>query len=136
MGAFANSRFQVVISWAESVRACTRSLMISIGIIREFPLRVFLMNNRILWLVIPWPRVSISRAKLLRRRNSVVRALTNGCFHIIISGSKFIRAGDRSIMVAVTVVRELPLWGLHTNESAIGLVMGWAWILVVWADIT
>ncbi len=136
MGAFANSRFQVVISWAESVRACARSLMISIGIIREFPLRIFLMNNRILRLVIPWPRVSSSRAKLLRRRNGVVRALTNGCLHIIISGSEFIRTGERSIMVAVSVVRKLPLWGFHMNESAIGLIMGGAWVLVVWADIT
>ncbi len=65
-----------------------------------------------------------------------MRALTNCCFHVIISGSEFIRAGERSIMVAVTVVRELPLWGLHTNESAIGLIMGGAGILVVWADIT
>jgi len=136
VGAFTNSCFQVVISWTESVRACARSLMISIGIIREFPLRILFMNYTILRLVIPWPRVSISRAKLLRRRNSVVRALTNGCFHVIISGSEFIRAGARSIMVAVTIVRELPLWGLQVNESAIGLIMGGARVLVVWADIT
>ena len=65
-----------------------------------------------------------------------MRALTYGCFHVIISRSEFIRVGDRSIMVAVTIVRELPLWGLQVNESAIGLIMGGARVLVVWADIT
>lgn len=39
-------------------------------------------------------------------------------------------------MVAVTIVRELPLWRLQVNESPIGLIMGWPWVLVVWADIS
>jgi hypothetical protein len=110
--------------------------MISIGIIREFPLRILFMNDPVLWLVITWARVSVGRTKLLRSRNSVVRAFTNSCLHVVISRPKLIRAGDRSIMVAVTIVREFPLWGLQANESTVGLIMGWAWVLVVWAGIS
>jgi hypothetical protein len=39
--------------------------MISIGVIREFPLRILFMNNSIFWLILPGARVSVGRAKLL-----------------------------------------------------------------------
>jgi hypothetical protein len=39
-------------------------------------------------------------------------------------------------MVAVKIVRELPLRRLQVNESSIGLIMGWPWVLIVWADIS
>ena len=136
LGAFTNSRFHIVVSWAESVRASAWSLMITVGVIREFPLRILFMNYPILWLIMTWARVFVGRTKLLRWWNCIVRAFTNGSFHVIISWSKFVRAGDRSIMVAVTIVRELPLWRLQVNESSIGLIMGWPWILIVWADIS
>ena len=136
MGAFTNSGFHIVVSWAESVRASAWSLMITVGVIREFPLRILFMNHPILWLIMTWARVFVGRTKLLRWWNSIVRAFTNCSFHIIISWSKFVRAIDRSIMVAVKIVRELPLRRLQVNESPIGLIMGWPWVLIVWADIS
>jgi hypothetical protein len=39
-------------------------------------------------------------------------------------------------MVALKIVRELPLRILFMNKSVIGLIMAWAWVLVVWADIS
>lgn len=133
--AFTNSCFHIVLSWAKSVRACARSFMISIGVIREFPLRIFFMNNSIFWLILPGARVSVGRAKLLWRWNSVVRAFANSCFHVVVSWAKSIRASTRSIMIPVTIVRELPLRRLQVSESVIGLILAWSWVLVVWADI-
>jgi hypothetical protein len=65
-----------------------------------------------------------------------VRAFTNSCFHHIFSWAKSVRADGRSIVVALKVVRELPLGELLVNESVIGLIMAWAWVFVVWADIS
>jgi hypothetical protein len=65
-----------------------------------------------------------------------VRAFTNCCFHYIFSWAKSVRADARSIMVALEIIGELPLGELLVNESVVGLIMAWAWVLVVWADIS
>jgi hypothetical protein len=65
-----------------------------------------------------------------------VRAFTDSCFHNIFSWAKSVRADAGSIVVALKIVRELPLWELLVNESVIGLIMAWAWVLVVWTDIS
>jgi hypothetical protein len=65
-----------------------------------------------------------------------VRAFTNSSFHYIFSWAKSVRADARSIMVALEIIGELPLGELLVNESVVGLIMAWAWVLVVWADIS
>jgi hypothetical protein len=65
-----------------------------------------------------------------------VRAFTNSSFHYIFSWTQSIRADAGSIVVALKIVREFPLGELLVNESVIGLIMAWAWVFVVWADIS
>jgi hypothetical protein len=136
VGAFTNCCFHRVFSWTKSIRACNWSFMISIFIIREFPLRILFMNHPILWLVISRAGVPVGRTEFLWSWNSIVRAFTNSRFHSVFSWTKSVRADARSIMVALKIVRELPLRILFMNKSVIGLIMAWAWVLVVWADIS
>jgi hypothetical protein len=65
-----------------------------------------------------------------------VRTFTDSRFHYIFSWAKSVGANARPIMVALKIVRELPFWELLVNESVIGLIIAWAWVLIVWTDIS
>lgn len=135
MGTFTYVSLQLILTGSKLICINKRSIVISLRVVRELPLRVFFMSHAVLWSVICRARVSISRAKCLRRWNCVMRTFSDTRLRVIFTRAESIGTNDRSFMVAVGVIWEPPLGWLHVCEGNVRLILAWAWIMVVRAHI-
>lgn len=70
----------------------------SMGVVREFPLRGFVVSQSIVWVVVSRAWIVIVRAVILSLTNCVLEAFTYVSGKIVRSRSKVVLVGERTIV--------------------------------------
>lgn len=105
-----------------------RTIMISMRVCRELPMRGILVNLSIFWIVVTRTRILIQRTLIQLLTDCVLRSLSQICWKLVLPGSCRVGIGNGSNMS--TIGKRPPRRSLMCH-GIIGIVFGWARVIIV-----